>query len=401
MIKSIHAKLAFLTKDETIILLEFLLFSLIIRVLLFHLQGYKEDLAAFSAWFNAAAEYGPQVFYNAIWCDYPPFNVYIFWIFGSIAKWLSLFGTSSFVYSLKMPSTLFDVAISLLIYIFLRRKLDFKTSLVTSLLYAFNPATIFNTSVWGQYDAIYTFFLVLSIVAIVNSKPKLSVIAYTIGVLTKPQSIALAPLIIFLIVKKDGWRGIITAASVSAVTILVVVMPLTQGNPVSLLVSVYLLGYGNYPYTSLYAFNIWTYVGFWKPDTNPLLFLNFSTIGWMMFGILIVFILNELSRKNNCSKEMLVFLSAFVLLFGFFMLPTRIHERYLFPVFSFLVLMLPFIRKTLLIYGILTFTYLLNLVSVLRGGIALNYDPLAWTAASVNLIVFLYALQIIKKEMSK
>ncbi|MEM2913846.1 MAG: hypothetical protein QXH91_00385, partial [Candidatus Bathyarchaeia archaeon] len=167
MIKSIHAKLAFLTKDETIILLELLLFSLVIRVLLFPLQGYKEDLAAFSAWFNAAAEYGPQVFYNAIWCDYPPFNVYIFWIFGSIAKWLSLFGTSFFVYSLKMPSTLFDVAISLLIFIFFRRKLDFKTSLMTSLLYAFNPATIFNTSVWGQYDAIYTFFLVLSIVAIV------------------------------------------------------------------------------------------------------------------------------------------------------------------------------------------------------------------------------------------
>ena len=30
-------------------------------------------------------------------------------------------------------------------------------------LYAFNPAVIFNAAVWGQFDAIYTFFLVLSL----------------------------------------------------------------------------------------------------------------------------------------------------------------------------------------------------------------------------------------------
>ena len=65
-------------------------------------------------------------------------------------------------------------------------------------LYAFNPAVIYNAAVWGQYDAIYTFFLILSLMLALKSKPKLSAVAFAIGLLTKPQGIVLAPLVGFL-----------------------------------------------------------------------------------------------------------------------------------------------------------------------------------------------------------
>jgi uncharacterized membrane protein len=56
----------------------------------------------------------------------------------------------------------------------------------------------------GQFDAIYTFFLVLSLMLALASKPELSAVTFTLGILTKPQSIALLPLIAFLIFKKNG-----------------------------------------------------------------------------------------------------------------------------------------------------------------------------------------------------
>jgi len=391
-------------KNETKVVVLVLLCSLGIRILLFPVQGCLTDLSTFGAWFHAAAENSPHLFYEVVsWCDYPPFNVYIFWVFGSLAKWFSLFGTSSLVYAIKLPSNLFDLATAFLIFIFLRRTLNFNSSLLATSFYAFNPATIFNTSVWGQYDAIYTFFLILSLILILASKPKLSVIAFTVGVLAKPQSIALAPLIVFLIVRKHGWKGIVTSALVSAAVVLIVTVPLKLSDPFGLLVNIYLKGYRGYPYTSLNAFNLWAFNGFWKSDAQTFLFLDFFKIGWIMFGAVTAFSLYYLHKRFHYSKEVPVLFSAFVLLFAFFMLPTRIHERYLFPVFAVLALMLPFLKETRPIYGVLTFTYLANLAYVLpflnSGRNIPDGDPFVWIIALINLVAFAYTLFLMVKGL--
>jgi dolichyl-phosphate-mannose-protein mannosyltransferase len=377
---------------------------LVIRILLFPVQGYKIDLATFSAWFYTAAEYGPRVFYESVgFCDYPPFNVYIFWIFGSLAKWLSLFRTRSIVYAIKLPPTLFDVATAFLLFTFLRKKLDFKSSLVFASFYAFNPATIFNTSVWGQFDAIYTFFLILSIKLILDSKPKLSVVAFTLGVLSKPQSIALAPLIAYLIARERGWKGVVASALVSAATILIVIIPFKWSTPVDFLVDIYLRGYGGYPYTSVNAFNVWAFTGFWRSDGEPFTFLNFFTIGWAMFGAITAFTLYHLNERLDDSQEVPVLFSALVLLFGFFMLPTRIHERYLFPAISVLTLIMPFLKEARPIYGLLTFTCLSNQAYVLHflnsDRFIPDLDPFVWMVALINLATFLYTLLLMVRGL--
>ena len=368
------------------------------------LPGYKIDLSDFAAWFYSAAEYGPRVFYQAAgWCDYPPFNVYIFWIFGSLAKWSSLFGTRFLVYVIKFPSNLFDTATALAIFLFVRRKLDFKPSLIATSFYAFNPATIFNTSIWGQYDAIYTFFLILALMLILNSKPKASVGAFALAVLTKPQSIALAPLMAFLIVRKRSWKLTVTSMLVLAATVLVVIAPFEWSNPIDFLVSIYLGGYGGYPYTTINAFNIWALGGFWKLDAQTFMSLSFFTIGWIMFGALTVFSLYGLRKKTDSSQAFAVLFSAFVILFGFFMLPTRIHERYLFPVFSVAALMFPFLKKTRPIYVVLTTTYLANMAYVLsflnNDKFIQDGDPFVWIVTLINIAVFLYTLTLAFKEL--
>lgn len=388
-----------LERREIIIFGSLLLLSFIVRLLLFSVSGYKNDIGTFTAWFNAAAEHGPRVFYNVIWSDYPPFNVYLFWAFGSIGRYFALSGTN-LVYLIKLLPNLFDMATTFLIFAFVRKQFDFNTSLLTVALYAFNPAVIFDAAIWGQYDPVYTFFLVLSLMLFFSSKPKLSAVAFAIGVLTKPQSIAFAPLIVFLIFRKYGWRRLVTSILAAAVTVIIVILPFEWNNPVSFLVDIYFGAYGGYAYTSVNAFNLWAIGGMWVKETPV-----FFALGWIMFGASAAYILFVVNKRFEKSGKILILYAAFMLFFSFFMLPTRIHERYLFPALSMLALMLPFSRKIRPIYAILTFTCFANQAYVLH---FLNNDqfiqfgdPVVLTVTLINLIAFLYSLLFLPKALNK
>ena len=398
----------FLSKRNIIFLALLLFFVFMVRVFLFHFSGFKGDLGAFEGWFNTAATYGPRVFYNKVnWVDYPPLNVYIFWLFGSIAKSLSLFGSPNIIYIIKLPPTIFDVATSTLIFTFVQKRFGLKTALLATTVYAFNPAVIFNSAIWGQFDAIYTFFLILSLILIVDSRPKLATVAFVLGILTKPQSIALAPLIVFLIFRNFNWRKLVASLGAAFVTVFTVILPLewTGGNPVSFLIDIYFNAYKTYAYTSINAFNIWGLGGMWKPDTQKIFSINLYVMGWILFGILVAFTLYFVYRHLGVSKEIVILFSAFLLFFGFFMLPTRIHERYLFPAMSVLVLLTPFLSKMRLIYVILSATYLINQAYVLSYLNASSYipdgDPVVLITCLVNLGVFLFVLLLMWKGLGK
>jgi len=218
-------------KREVLSLAGLLSLSFLLRLLLFPTQGYVNDLNCFASWFNTAAEHGPRVFYSVVsWCDYPPFNVYFFWGLGSLAKVLSLSSTPAIFYIIKLLPNLFDIAIAFLIFVFVRKRLDFKAAMLATTLYAFNPVVIFNAAVWGQFDSIYTFLLVLSLMLALASKPEPSAVTFTLGLLTKPQSIALLPLIAFLIFKKNGWQRLLTSLLTGAAALFAVILTFEWNN---------------------------------------------------------------------------------------------------------------------------------------------------------------------------
>jgi Gpi18-like mannosyltransferase len=388
-------------KREIIILAAVLSVSFIVRVILFPLQGYQNDMNTFAYWFNTAAETGIRPFYtvvmqNAGWIDYPPFNVYIFWGFGSLARALSVHGIGIFNI-IKLVPNLFDLATAGLIYIFVRKQLSFKFALMATSLYAFNPAIIFNAAIWGQFDAIYTFLLILSLILALNGKPKLSATAFAVGLLTKPQGIALAPLIAYLIFKKNGLKSLLVSLLIFIITIFVVILPFEWSNPVTFLSNIYFGAYSGYAYTSINAFNLWGLFGLWVPDTN------FFIIGWFMFGLASFFTLYVLHKRFNTSGKMLVLFAAFMLFFSFFMLPTRIHERYLFPAISVLALMFPFIKKARPFYMVLTSTLLVNQAYVLNflnnNAFIPSGDLVVLSISSINLIMFLIASILLWDEL--
>ena len=386
-------------KREVLALAALLFIAFMVRFAFFSNQGYAAiDTRDFMAWFQTATDYGPRTFYIRTWCDYPPFNIYFFWVFGLVAKSLSLFGTSLFTYVMKLPPNLFDMATAFLIFAFVRKRLDFKMALLATALYAFNPAVILNAAVWGQFDAIYTFFLVLSLMLALASKPELSAVTFTLGILTKPQSVALLPLIAFLIFKKHGLRRFLISLIAAIATVFVVIIPFEWSNPVTFLANIYFGAYEGYAYTSVNAFNMWALGGLWVLETPV-----FFAIGWTLFGALAAFVLYVLHKRFGASGELLVLFSAFILFFGFFMLPTRIHERYLFPALSILALMFPFLKKTRLIYGVLSVTCLVNQAYVLHflnnNQFIQSGDLVALTVTLINLMAFIYVLVLLWDEL--
>ena len=319
--------------------------------------------------------------------------MYIFWFFGSIANAASRAGISA-VNIVKLAPNLFDIGTAVLIYVFVRKQASFKLAIAATALYTFNPAVIYDAAVWGQYDAIYTFFLVLSLMLALRSKPKLSAAAFALGILTKPQGIALAPLVAFLIYKKNGLRELLFSVLVFAATVFVVILPFNWGgSPISFLTNIYFGAYKEYAYTSINAFNLWGLIsGMWVPDGSLYI------VGWALFGAFTVFTLYLLNKRFKTSGEFMAVYAAFMLLFAFFMLPTRIHERYLFPAMSVMALMAPFIKKARAIYAVLTVTFLINEAYVLYWLNAyypsapnLTGDPVVLAVSAINLLMLVYA----------
>ena len=124
------------------------------------------------------------------------------------------------------------------------------------------------------------------------------------------------------------------------------------GNPVTFLIKIYSSGYTYYNVTSVNAFNLWGLYALWMNDG----YLFY--VGWALFGAVAVFTLFIVHKRFKVSGDLLAIFAAFMLFFAFFMLPTRIHERYMFPAISMLALMFPLLKRTRLLYAALTATFL-------------------------------------------
>ena len=380
---------------EKWIVLFILLLAFSLRLYLSSFDGYKVDIGTFKAWSLAVVDLGIPDFYSNLWCDYPPLYIYILGVIGFIYK--SLLSTSPDVFFttlIKMPANIADVLIAYVLYIVLRNETDVKIALFGMISYAFNPALIYNAAVWGQVEAVSTLFIFLSVLFIYYKKPELSCVFLTISILTKLICAIMLPLIAFLVIKKykNDIRRIASSAVLSVLTFLAIVLPFFYKTP-SKLISVYMGGYDYYKYTSLNAFNVWSLFGFWKPDDQTFLFLSFKTWGIILFLSLMGYVIYSLNGENLFSINF----SSYILFLGFYMLVTRIHERYLFTAFVFLALCawLACDKKLIASYVILTITYLVNLfyaLTLLNADKFMSCNPLTYSLTLLNIGVLIFSV---------
>ncbi len=395
-------------KKQNSIVVITMVVSLLVRIYLSQFDGYKNDVNDFKLWSQAVYNVGVMNFYSSIWSDYPPFYIYILWIAGAVYKLFSVsfdINTVLFTVLIKLPANIFDIFTSLLILTVLRKYAGFKTAYAGMALYAFNPAIMYNSAVWGQVDSVNTFFILLAITLMVSDKLELAGVSLAIAILTKPQSLVILPFIAVLmisdlVIKKQKPIRLAKIFIISVFAFLALALPFYLKNPyqiINQLIKIYTSGYSQYAYNSMNAFNFWALFGFWKPDDTVLLILSYRIWGYIVYILLFIYVVKCLIIRNkDGNKDKLIYFASAILFFGFFMFFTRIHERYLFPMFAPLVIATGLDKRLKYALGILIFTFLFNLYFVLQylnsGQFIPDGNPYVLATSSMNLGIFIYLL---------
>lgn len=346
-------------KDRTVFYL--IILALILRLFLSLLPGFLIDVNDWFSWSLILNHFDFSHFYNrGFFADYTPGYLYILSLLGFIKNMLNL-PNNLFYFLLKVPAIISELLIGLVVYIEAKRYLSKKMALFSLLFILFNPVLIFNSSVWGQIDAVLTLFLLLSVYFLNKNSLVLSSLFFGLALLVKPQAIAIIPVFFLYLFKRFSPGNILRLSLPFLVSVTLVSWPFFLEKPLIGLVDLIKGTAGQYPYTSLFAYNFWGVVGFWIKDSTTAVGVPYSWIGYVFLAVFWMLVWYFYFKK----KLSVYTLSALATL-SFFFLPTKVHERYLYPAIIFLVFSAQTLkpRLILLFTGILSLFHFLNLYYV-------------------------------------
>ena len=371
------AKKSDLKKNVYLQLSLILLAGFLLRIYLSTLIAFEGDFGTWQAWGSALSNVGFSHFYAKTWCDYMPGYLYILWILNelhSAMPWLS-------VYILfKLPANLSDLGISILIFSVLRSIAGNRIAMISSITYLFNPASLSNSTFWGQVDSVHAFPILFSIVLCLRKRFVLSGLFAALAFMIKPQSIVLFPIIGFIAIdpffrSPDRWnvKSFIPGTKIIItvlVTCTIITLPFIWDKfdsffylftgPLELIKERFNAAYDQYKFASLNTFNFWGALAMWKSDELLFLGLKYKTWGTIIFGTFFTLICASLFKFNLNSKRSdkeytyLIFQAVTLILFALFLFVTRAHERHLLPSIVFF---------TLIIFRSWIFPYLYAIVS--------------------------------------
>ncbi len=364
------------------------------------------DMGTFRAWAIGLVEHGLPNFYSSMWSDYPPGYMYVLWLTG---KFYALFdpylqhtNQTLLITLVKLPPAIADIGSALMIWLILKPLVPAAIARNAALIYAFNPVTIFISAVWGQVDSVMVFLMLVVMWLLQQDKFAIAGIIGAVSVIVKPQGLFLAP--IFLLsqwYRRAWWQWLVTIiGGILMIWLMVLPFVWSQVNfgsvnaaaPSSLLSAViyplqflykqFMSGASTYPYASVNAFNIWAGVN-WKPDSTDIFGLTYRLIGLGLLGVVITWI-GIFLRKHPDG----IFLAAAVMMMAVFMLPTRMHERYIFYAIAFLAISAALRPSLRSIYFGVTLTSAINI-----GYVFVRYNhqkffdtiPVSWQQALILL----------------
>ncbi len=373
--------------------------------------GYAIDMGCFRAWSLAVYEHGPSGFYASLnFADYPPGYMYVLWVTGFLR---SIFGISdssaAFTVLLKLPSIISEVIAAVFLYRIASHEAGKKFALLCSLLLLFNPAMFFNSSVWGQMDAVFTLFVVLTLYHLKKERYLAGAFFFAVSLLLKPQALLFLPVVglayFYALFKKGGLgkavAGIFGGLAIIAAVIFLGSLPFQGNQPTFWIIDRYASTVGSYPYATLNAFNLFALSGGnWAEITKTFLIFDYKTWG-MIFLVVICAAIVFLQWRTRDTRPYFD-LSAFLII-SVFMLMHMVHERYIVPACVLLVFAYVYSRDTttLVFAGAYSISALLNqLVTLYADTTSAPEAPLLIFSA-VNLALYLvYAVVTIRKLSS-
>jgi hypothetical protein len=373
--------------------------GLIVRLLLAYVilpDSYgSRDIFSYAYWAHAIANVGIGNLYASVQgVDYPPGYLYVLWLIGEVGRTIAaaanmdaLRVTASLI---RIPTILFDLCAGFLLYLIARMWATNsanaeRIALMAAAIYLFNPVALYDSAIWGQTDAIGACFALLAVIALTKWPSEVAAAVAVLAALTKLQfGVIIVPLIGIVLLRRhlfsgnafpagaslkpaywprhDGPIRLLTSALVAIIIFYVLITPFNLDAHSFLQRMAKTADY--YHYLSVNAFNPWALVGSggatpiafaspevfgspstWSDDRIPLLGpLTGTTIGTCL--LVLGFLLGGARLFWRTDRWSVVLVGAFLSM-CFFMLPTRVHERYIFAAFAFVSLLAAFDRKWL------------------------------------------------------
>jgi hypothetical protein len=351
--------------------------------------GFQADLGLFNYWASVLVEHGPPGFYaNASYADYTPGYMYVLWLVGMAREVATSVGLSPDIVDslIKLPAILADVALAWLVAsMALELGVSRRRALVVAAVVVFNPVTWFDSAIWGQVDSFGVVFLLLGLRELWRGRHERAAILAVVAGLIKPQLLILVPIVAVVTIRRAlwpaggygdegepaprgfawefrslGWRRIVTTGLAGYLTALAIATPFglsvlwpSAAAPFvdSSLIRLIFSTAATYPYLTVNAFNWWALFPvngesvaskafiLWIPDSPVPDGSAFGAIGPVPAALIGAALLLGTAAlvawvvaRRPDRLTLLVGLT--VLAIAFFAVPTRVHERYLFPFFG-------------------------------------------------------------------
>ncbi|TAL19104.1 hypothetical protein EPN90_04625, partial [Patescibacteria group bacterium] len=308
--------------------------------------------------------------------------------------YLALFGqfdfaSPFFTLFVKLPGIAGDFLLAWTVWRFARRLAGEFPGLLAGFSILFHPAIFYVSAVWGQTDSLHSAFLVMAIDSLTAQKFPQSWIFWLLAVLSKLQSIALLPLLALRTWRERGALNLAATLLAAIFAGIALTLPFTLAHPLALWNSL-LWNASRFPFLTLNAINIWwpldRALGGFAPDTIYFLpDVSARLVGLALWALAIVLVLLRL-RRNASGTETLAAAAALAL--AFFLFPTQMHERYLYPAVPFLLLLALKRRLGWLIFGAVSIIFMVNLTVVLplfSRQAAMSGATPVWNAPGINI----------------
>jgi hypothetical protein len=379
----------------------------------------------FLPWARATSGLWPWTVYTpgvgADDCDYPALVPYLLTLAESVRLLAGAPAVGAFaMVLLKVPSLLAQAVAVPLAWRRLAVPFGDAAARRAALLVATSPVFFVNAALWGQFDVLLTLFLMAAVVALLLERPVTAGAACGLALATKLLAIVPLPLMALWVWRRHGARALASSVAAGLLVLLLLSMPHVLAGRGAAMARAYTGAVGYYPFRTAEAYNTWYLLdrydvlvrGMSPPearrDDRPAIgAVTYHQVGLLLFSAFSLGLLAVLARRPS-SLVLLWTLS--LQLFGFFMLPTQVHQRYIVPAVGVLMLLAPLSRRALLLLGLLSVTATLNQVfdlaralpseAVIAGGLTVADLPLATRTARdlgalvalANVVLFAWAL---------
>lgn len=300
-----------------------LVVGLAIRLAVLDAPGHYGDAFVIGRWTDNLAAYGPWNFYQHDGSIYPAL-LYAYW---PIGVFLNGADQARAIKGLSIP---FDLAVAVVLYVAATHLTGRGRALIAPALYLLNPAVLLAGPVWGQVDAAGTLMLLLALLALAGGRFGWAGGLAMVAGMVKPQfGLVVLPVAAVAVMH---WRATGSRAPVvrgligAAVAYTVVALPLRL-DPATFIGRVVESG-GFKQISSANAANLWGLLQGYKIPDGGLVY-----VGGALLLIGLAAALLPLRRHHDLWTILAVGL---FVCFAFFFLPTRVHERYLFPAMAVL-----------------------------------------------------------------